>query len=235
MQVVGRGDLLVLVQKRAGHQRFEHRDAQLVVAQRRVGIGQHALGQHGEIFEHGPRRGGAAHQRIHRRAVGRPVGKDADIGGEGLEHVQRVDPRDEERVREIEPVPVVIPEEVAALLRIEPRRRNFRQKHRRRGIGSGSRPLAGIAAAARRARQREQTKCPFPKLHSHFPFRVHTRSECGGRLRKRCAPHARRPPSARTPPGRTSKDRNKRAQKQARPHFAGLKQSPRHSTSMTEG
>ena len=177
LQIVLRGDAFVFVVPRAPQLRLQHGDVELVVAQRRIGVVEHLLGEHREVVEHLARGGGAAHQRVDRRTVGRTVGDQRNVAGISLDHLQRVGPDGEERIGEVEAVPVVHAQVVAPLVGREARRSDGGQEDSRtgvrRGLLRGSVPAAAARGHAQEGQKRDQNashrlKYDFTCKYTHF-------------------------------------------------------------------
>ena len=148
-EVVGRPDAFVFVVVGARQHGLHHRDIEFVVAQRGIGVVDHLLGEHREVVEHRARGGGAAHERIHRRGVGRTVGDQGHPPGIGLDHLCGIGLADEQGIGEIEAIPIVPAQVVALLFGREARRRDRREEHTGlRHAGRLLRPRTASAAGS---------------------------------------------------------------------------------------
>ena len=140
IEVVGRSDTFVLVVVGTRQHRPENGNIEFVVAQRRIGVVDNLLGQHREVVEHGARSRSAAHERIHRRAIGRTVGDKRDPADIGLDHLYRINLANKKGVGEVETVPVMPAQVVALRVVGETRRRDGRKENPHLGSGGGLLP-----------------------------------------------------------------------------------------------
>lgn len=140
IEVVGRSDTFVLVVVGTRQHRPENGNIEFVVAQRRIGVVDNQLGQHREVVEHGTRSRSAAHERIHRHAVGRTVGDKRDPADIGLDHLYRINLANKKGIGEVETVPVMPAQVVALRVVGETRRRDGRKENPHLGSGGGLLP-----------------------------------------------------------------------------------------------
>jgi len=158
IEIVGGADTLVLVVIGTRQHGPKNGNIEFVVAQRRIGVVDNLLGQHREVVEHGTRSRSAAHERIHRRAVGRTVGDKRNPADIGLDHLHRIDLTNKKGVGEVEAVPVMPAQVVALRVVGETRRRDGRKENPHLGRGGGLLLRRTAAAARNGAEGRQQNK-----------------------------------------------------------------------------